>query len=325
MFADPTLVTALFVFLAIALGTISVVFVIEGVRDRVRARGLVRQLESWARESLDRGTTDALLAERTRGGALDPLLARIPTFRDIANLLEQGQTRWSSQTFFLLSLGLAVALGAAVGAFFRDSALAGLAAAGGALMPYWYVKRRASLRLRAFEEQLPDGIDLIGRAIRAGHPLSAGLGMVAEEAREPVAGEFRRVFEEQRYGLAFDDSMLGMADRIPLVDVRILVTAILVQREVGGNLAEVLDNLSYVIRERFKIRRQLRVITAQGRLSGYILGALPIAVGVAVFLLNPPYIMTLFEHPIGRLMLPMAAVLQIAGYLWIRRIVDIEI
>jgi tight adherence protein B len=176
-----------------------------------------------------------------------------------------------------------------------------------------------------FEEQLPEAIDLIGRAIRAGHPLSAGLKMVSDESRDPVKSEFRQLFEEQRFGLPFEDSMYGMADRVPIVDVRILITAILIQREVGGNLAEVLDNLSSVIRERFKIRRQLRVITAQGRLSGYILAALPIAVGLAIFLINRPYVMILFQHPVGKLLAVSAVFLQILGYLWIRKIVDIEI
>jgi tight adherence protein B len=187
------------------------------------------------------------------------------------------------------------------------------------------VKRRSTLRLRRFEEQLPGAIDLMGRAIRAGHPLSAGLQMVADESIDPVAGEFRQVFEEQRFGLPFDDSMYGIADRVPLVDVRILITAILIQREVGGNLAEVLDNLAEVIRERFKIRRQLRVITAQGRMSGYVLAVMPIAVGLAIMIINPPYVKILFYHPIGKLLTLTAVILQILGYLWIRKIVDIEI
>ncbi|HJS46861.1 MAG TPA: type II secretion system F family protein, partial [Gemmatimonadales bacterium] len=134
-----------------------------------------------------------------------------------------------------------------------------------------------------------------------------------------------RVFEEQRFGLNFDETMFGLADRVPLVDTRILVTAVLVQREVGGNLAEILDNLSYVIRERFKIRRQLRVITAQGRLSGYILACLPIAVGLAVFFLNRSYIMELFTNDAGKVMMVAAIFFQICGFLWIRKIVNIEI
>jgi tight adherence protein B len=149
--------------------------------------------------------------------------------------------------------------------------------------------------------------------------------MVADEAGEPVAGEFRRTHEEHRFGLAFEDAMLAMADRVKIVDVRILVTAILIQREVGGNLAEILDNLSTVIRARFTIRRQLRVYTAQGRFSGYVLAVLPIAVGGAVYSLNPPDITLLFTDPMGKLMVLTAVIFQIIGFLWIRKIVNIEI
>jgi tight adherence protein B len=149
--------------------------------------------------------------------------------------------------------------------------------------------------------------------------------MVADETREPIAGEFERTFEEQRFGLPFDDAIIAMADRVNLVDLRILVTAILIQREVGGNLAEVLDNLATVIRARFTIRRQLRVYTAQGRFTGYTLAVLPIIVGFCIYLLNPSYMKLLFTHPMGKLMVAIAAVMQVIGYIWIRRIVDIEI
>ena len=145
----------------------------------------------------------------------------------------------------------------------------------GAVLPTLYVRWRRNRGLYQFEEMLPESMDLVGRALRAGHPLSAGLKMAADDGAEPVASEFRRVFEEQRFGLPLQDSLLGMADRINLVDVRILVTAILIQREVGGNLAEILDNLSAVIRARFTIRRQIKVYTAQGRMTGYLLALLP--------------------------------------------------
>src|SRR6185437_6284268 len=196
---------------------------------------------------------------------------------------------------------------------------------GGALLPYMVIRRQRSRRFYKFEEQLPDAIDMLGRAIRAGHPLSSGLKMVSDEAKDPVAGEFRRTHEEHRFGLAFEDAMLAMADRVRIIDVRILVTAILIQREVGGNLAEVLDNLATVIRARFTIRRQLKVYTAQGRFTGYTLAVLPIIVGLAIYFINPPYMRLLFTHPIGKLMVGIAAVMQIVGYIWIRRIVDIEI
>jgi tight adherence protein B len=322
---DPTLLTAILVFAAVALGTVSFVFVGEFIRDRMRARNVVKQLTRFAEETLDDDGREIFRRAQAKQGALDPALSRLPSSQDLAILLDRGRTPWSLSTFYLLTFGLAIGFGLVTLLLGRYLPLAIVLAVVGAFLPYIYCRRRATNRMRKFEEQLPDAIDLIGRAIRAGHPLSAGFKMVAEEARDPVAEEFRRVFEEQRFGLNFDETMFGLADRVPLVDTRILVTAVLVQREVGGNLAEILDNLAYVIRERFKIRRQLRVITAQGRMSGYVLACLPIAVGLMIFMLNRSYIMELFVNDIGKLMLVAALVFQVMGFLWIRKIVNIEI
>ena len=232
---------------------------------------------------------------------------------------------WNLGSFLMASLGAAVGVGLVTLIITQSFAAALAAAMLAALAPYAYVNRRRQQRLNAFEEELPEALDLLGRAVRAGHPISSGIKIVADEAQEPVASEFQQSFEEQRFGLPFDDSMLAMAQRVPLVDLQMLVTAILIQREVGGNLAEVLDNLADVIRQRFNVRRQLRTYTAQGRLSGFILAALPIAVASAMYMINPPYIQTLFNHPLGRLMLGIAATMQLIGFFWVRRIVDIEI
>lgn len=149
--------------------------------------------------------------------------------------------------------------------------------------------------------------------------------MVADEGPKPVADEFRTTAEEHRFGLPIDDALLGMVDRVSLVDVQIFVTAVLIQREAGGNLAEILDKLANTIRDRFMIRRQLRIYTAQGRLSGYTLAALPPIVGLGLYLLEPSYVSMLFTETLGQLLLATAFVLQVLGYLWIRKIVNIEI
>jgi tight adherence protein B len=321
---SPTLITAILVFVAVALGTVSLVLLGEWIRDLVRARSVVKQLKEFAETGVGEsaGLIRAGPGERARW--LEELTARSPRVRDLEGLLRQAGSGWSLQGFLFLSFGVSVGLGLASFIISRSLFLGGLMAVLGGVAPYLGVRRRATRRLYKFEEQLPDAIDLMGRAIRAGHPLTAGFKMVADETSAPISTEFRQIFEEQRFGLAFEDSMFAMADRVPIPDVRILNTAILIHRQVGGNLAEVLDNLAYVIRERFKLRRQLRVITAQGRLSGYVLAALPIALGVVIFLLNREYMMTLFERSLGRLMVISAAVLQTMGYLWIRRIVNIE-
>jgi len=148
--------------------------------------------------------------------------------------------------------------------------------------------------------------------------------MASEEAPQPLASEFRVTFEEQRFGLPFEEALLGLADRVEVMDVRILVTAILVQREVGGNLSEILEQISETMRARFSLKRQVRVYTAQGRMSGYTLAALPIIVGLGISVINPDYMSTLTQETVGHAMLIGAATLQLIGFLWIRQIVDIR-
>jgi tight adherence protein B len=313
---------ALLIFFAVALATISVAMLVEWFQERRRQREALRQLRAFTNDDPDEG---GILRGSELPHWFQPLAARIPAFQDLDLMMEQAAMKGHLPLFLMGTIGLSVGLGLATLALTRFWPAAIIAALGGAFLPYAVVRRRRNKRLYAFEEQLPEAIDLLGRAIRAGHPLSAGLKMVADETKEPISGEFHRTHEENRFGLPFEDALLALADRVSIIDVRILTTAILIQREVGGNLAEVLDNLANVIRVRFTIRRQLRVYTAQGRFSGYVLAALPIAVGGAIYSLNPPYIMLLFTDPIGKLLVLLAVVFQIAGFLWIRKIVNIEI
>jgi tight adherence protein B len=319
-----TWITALLVFFAVALGTVSFALVVELLQERKRQREALRQLRAFTNDEPEQEGI-LRLSSRELPRWFQPIAARVPAFQDIDLMMEQAGMNGHVPLFLMSSFGLAIGFGLAVLALTRWWPAAGLAALLGALLPYMVVRYKRNKRLGAFEEMLPEAIDLLGRAIRAGHPLSAGMRMVSDETKEPIAGEFRRTHEEHRFGLPFEDALLAMADRVNLIDVRILTTAILIQREVGGNLAEVLDNLANVIRVRFTIRRQLRVYTAQGRFSGYVLGALPIAVGLAIYSLNPPYIRLLFTDPIGKLMVLIALVFQILGFLWIRKIVNIEI
>jgi tight adherence protein B len=320
---DTTLATAVLVFLTVALGTLSLALLTEWFQERKRQRDALKQLRAFTNSEPE----SSILS--FRGGDLphwfQPIAARVPVFQDLDLMMEQAGMKGRVPTLIFSTLGAGAAAGVVTLMLTRFMGAAILAAAIAAAIPFMVVRRRRNKRLYAFEEMLPEAIDLLARAIRAGHPISAGLKMVADETSEPIASEFRRTHEENRFGVPFDDALLAMADRVDIVDVRILTTAILIQREVGGNLAEILDNLANVIRVRFTIRRQLRVYTAQGRFSGYVLAVLPIAVGTAIYSLNPPYIRLLFEEPVGRLMLITAIVFQIIGFLWIRKIVDIEI
>lgn len=292
------------------------------------------KLRKDALESLDVDSRDGDRAEiqasvvraGTEGdeGFLAVLAERVPQLWDLNHLLMQSGLGWTLgglaiRTVFsatLPALVLYLVLGSPV--------IAALAFVAGGYLPFFYVRWRKGRRIRQLESQLPDAIDLIARAVRAGHPLSAGLGMAAEEAPDPLASEFRITFEEQRFGLPFEEALLGLGDRVEVVDIRILITAILVQREVGGNLSEILEKIAETMRARFTLKRQVRVYTAQGRMSGYTLAALPILVGLAISLINPAYMQTLFNEPIGRAMLGGAAILQGMGFLWIRKIVNIR-
>ena len=193
------------------------------------------------------------------------------------------------------------------------------------LIPLGVIFVRRYMRMRAIEKGLPDAIDLLGRAVRAGHAFTTGLEMIGKELPEPVAGEFRLTFEEQKFGLPLKDAFLNLTERVPLIDVRFFVTALLIQKETGGNLAEILDGLSRVIRERFKILGEVRIRTAQGRLTAAILIALPPFMIAMMGVLNPGYIKPLFHDPWGPLMLLGAATLQIVGTGLLWKIVNIEV
>jgi len=194
-----------------------------------------------------------------------------------------------------------------------------------AALPFAFLLWKRRKRLDSFEEHFPEALDLLGRAVRAGHPFTTGLEMISKEAPEPVAGEFRKAFEEQNFGLPLRDALINMAERIPVVDVRFFVTALLVQKETGGNLAEILDELSRVIRDRFRIYREVQVKTAQGRLSAMIMIALPMIMMLVLQFLNPTYMQVLFRDPLGPTILGVCAVMQVIGSFILWRIVSIKV
>lgn len=321
-------IPALLVFVAVAFATVAVVLTLEAVRTWARRRDVTRRLEdvmSGGDLIPDPDRRKIFRDQEGEPSVLDAIIARSPRLRDLPLLIEHAGVGWSTGTLVLLSVGGAVAAGLAGLVVSRGVIVPAVMAGFMAWMPYGYLKLKKKRRLSRFEEVFPEAVDMLGRAIRAGHPLSAGIQMVGQEMAEPVAGEFRTVFEEQRFGVPFADALMGMVDRIDLVDVRIFATAVLIQREVGGNLAEILESISETVRARFKIRRQLRTYTAQGRMSGMVVGSMPVVVGVAYYFMNPDYIRPLFEEPIGRVMVMAGITFQIVGYLWIRKIVDIEI
>lgn len=323
LFAGADWVTGVLAFLAVFLGALSLVLVLELVRGwwvqrRVRTRlGPLLSGDSSKGEGLLRTADDA--------GPLERVLSKFSATTGLGSLLRESQSSWSLAAFIVISLALATGTGVAsvfvTRSIFGRIPLMVMAA----IIPYVVLRIQRRRRLDAFEAGLPEAIDLLGRAIRAGHPLSSGVQMVGNEAPEPVAEEFRNLFEEQRFGIPIEEALAGMVDRVDLVDVRIFSTAVLVQREVGGNLAELLDRIARTMRERFSIRRQLRVYTAQGRLSGYVLCVMPFVVGTGLWLLDPDYMGELFYSFVGRFFLAAALILWFFGFIWIRQIVNIDI
>jgi tight adherence protein B len=317
---------AIVAFLVTALGVAAIVLLWEGVRGlghAFRVRAQLERLRGRRADSSAKGP-GLLRPERMQLEWLEPLLLRLPHRRDLEHLLQQADVDWGVGTLLLTSAGSGLALWVFTMVFSQDPRWSLFLGIVGALLPWLYLRRRKAKRLRAFEERFPDAIDLLGRSIRAGHAFQTGLQTIAEESPEPVSGEFRQVFEEQKFGLPLRESLMGLGDRVELVDVRMFITSVLIQRESGGNLAENLDNLSGIIRERFKFRRTLRTHTAQGRITGYVLAAAPIVAGLGMYMLNPEYEKLLFTEPLGRTMLVVAAIMQVIGFLIIRRIVDIE-
>jgi tight adherence protein B len=189
-------------------------------------------------------------------------------------------------------------------------------------IPFLIIAIKRQRRFLKFEELFPDALDLLCRAVRAGHAFTTGLEIISKEMASPLSDEFQRTYDEQNLGLPMRDALENLMRRIPLTDVRIFVTALMIQRESGGNLAEILDNLANVIRERFKLMRQIRTYTAQGRLSLYLLVAIPPIMGIMIYFLNREYILRLFTDPLGIKILITGIVLQVIGYFVIRKVIQ---
>ena len=263
--------------------------------------------------------------------AIDNLLRRSSRISNLQPFLEQADLKIRAGNILVLCVVSAVTM-AIVGFILAGSlppnqallfAAVGLVIGG--FFPYSYASYRRNKRFQKFEELFPEAIDTLARAVRAGHAFTTALELIANELSEPVASEFRKLFEEQKFGLPVRDALMNLADRVPLVDVKFFVTAVMLQRETGGNLAEILDNLSYVIRERFKIMRQVRVYTAQGRLTMMLLMGMPPVIVVTMLMTSPAFIHPLFADPIGHVLVVAGIMLQTIGYFVIRKIIQIQV
>jgi tight adherence protein B len=312
---------------------VAVVLLVEGAYSMwntskgPEAKRIARRLRLMSAGVSLTGEESSILKTRvlSETPSIERLLLLAPRLKQLDRLLEQSGLTWSVAELLglmLLAAAVAAVLALYLGMTFFVTLIA--AAIVGAL-PVAYVFNARAKRLVKVEQQLPDALDLIGRALRAGHAFPTAVKMVSDELSDPIGGEFRILFDEVNYGVSMNTALLNLAARVPVTDLRYFVIAVLIQRETGGNLAELLDNISAIIRARLKLYGQIRVLSAEGRMSAWILTLLPIFVAVALNFINHALISVLWTDPAGLKLIAGAAVLMIFGIFWMWRIVRIHV
>jgi tight adherence protein B len=291
-------------------------------------RRLERRLREVSSGPDDLASDEASIVARPLQGSLpavDKLVARTAAGSRLSRLIEQSGLKTTPGAIVVFSVVFA-AIGA-IGAQLATGQwpLAVVAALAAGSLPTVFLVHKRSMRLRKFEEQFPEALDLLARALRAGHAFQTALGMAGDELKAPVGPEFKKTFDQQNFGLPLRDALHQLSERIPLLDVRFFVTAVLIQRETGGNLSEILDNLAHVVRERFKILRQVRVYTAHGRFTAFVLLSLPAVLAVVLYSMNPKEMNLLLEESVGQMMIMAVIVMQSIGFVWIRKVIKIEV
>ena len=318
-----TFVISFAVFFAVAALVGGVALMFRGMSD-TRAEDRLQMLTSTKAISRDSLKESGVLTQPLDAtqSALAIFLAR---FQNLSLLFEQADTTLTPSKFFVISAGMALAGSLAAAVVGISPAAVPLFTILTGILPFIWLMLRRRKRLRKFAKQLPGALELIARALRAGHSLASGFHLVSEEMTAPIGLEFQRVFEENNLGIPFDDALNALTDRVPNLDLRFFVTALILQRQTGGDLAEILDKIGDLIRDRFQIWGQVQALTGEGRLSGIVLLALPPVLFGTVYYLNPDYISVLFTDPMGKKMLAGGVILQVLGALVIRKIVNIKV
>jgi tight adherence protein B len=265
---------------------------------------------------------DNLLKEAT---FFEKLMMQMPRAKSLDLLLQQSGARTTAAQLCVTSLAISFGALAVTVLSPAPVALAPVAALIAGALPYLRILRLRNKRLHKLEKQLPDVADTLSRALRAGHSFASAIGMVSAEFAEPMGGEFRITFDEINYGVPLNEALLNLANRVPIRDLRYFVIAVLIQRETGGNLAEVLDGIGFLIRERFKLFDKVRVLAAEGKLSAWVLCLLPFVTGGAVMIFNPQFLPVLWQDPLGQKMLAGMAVIMVTGVMWMRNIIKIRV
>lgn len=317
---------ALSVFLAIVLGGIGAYLWWNSYHSQ-HARRFSHRVEAALLNSAGHGPDAGILKHRvmSQSPALARLLRRLPRMQALDHIMLQSGMNMSVGRFLALTLAAPGLAGMVLTTLNAPWYAVLLMAGAASTLPLLFVLRRRARRLATLEAQLPEAADLISRALRAGHSLPSALDMAGHELPAPIGTELGLVFGEINYGIPLQDALAGLTDRVPIEDLRYLVIAVLIQRESGGNLAEILDNVAGLIRKRLQLLDKVRVLSAEGRLGGWILTLLPVVVGGIVFQINPEMMATLWTDPTGIQMLWYAVAMTCVGILWMRQIVRIHV
>ncbi len=318
---DPITIVLIFVLVTGLVGAVA--FLLKGSgNDRVADR--LDQLVGRG-GALKDSSSDILLKQALHEVDRKTVLERMtPEFFKVSKVFEQADVNIKASMLFGISLALAVA-GGFISMLLVNVYVLPVGAVVMFSLPWIWLYFKRGRRLKKFASQLPDAMELVARALRAGHSLAAGLHVVAEEMPDPIAKEFRRVYEEQNLGIPLEEALNNMCTRVPNLDLRFFVTSVNIQRQTGGDLAEILDRIGHVIRERFKILGQVKALTAEGRLSGIVLIAMPIGLFFMMLYMKPDYIQLLWTDPMGVNMSIGAIVLMLIGSYAIKKIVDIKV
>lgn len=322
----------LYIFFAVAIFS-AVLLLVEGIyvtwnaSRGPEAKRIARRLKLMS-ASAHSGQKDTSILKRrllSETPGLQRLLLQVPRIHRLDRLLEQSGTTLNVAQFCLAALGCGA--GSLVVLLFFDipflvAVLVGIATA---FIPLLFVLGKRSKRMNRIEVQLPEALDLLSRALRAGHALPSAIQMIGEEMADPIAGEFRTIFDEVNYGVSMQEALKNLASRVPSTDIGYFVVAVLIQRETGGNLTELLDNIAKIVRERLKLFGQIKVFSAEGRLSAWILGLLPFALAAVIQVTNPDFLKVLWTDPLGQQMLGAMAGLMVFGVFWMRKLIHIRV
>jgi tight adherence protein B len=322
---DGVMIFAAMVFVAVALLSQGLIVPVFGESRKMRKK-LQARLSEIEAESGSESFASLLRQKYLRNlSPLERQLEDLPAMQQLARSIAQAGHKFLAYRVVLLSIVLGGTTGITVWLLTRSLLFTAIAFLLGLSVPFLKIYRDRTKRIMQFEEQLPDAIDMVKRALRAGHPFAGAIKLVADEMDDPVAGEFGATFADINYGNDARRAMLGLLQRVPSVTVMALVTSVLVQRETGGNLAEILDRIAAVVRGRFKLQRKVKTLSAEGRLSAWILALVPLVLFAVIWVTSPDYLPMLLEEEAGQNMIIYGVVSGIVGIFWVRKVIRIEV